>query len=104
LAIALTAAEHRDLIPARERAVRGILLVRAPQTTGVWLREAAAVLDTAATTAYVRRFDGLLSSPEPLPSIDPTDRLMHGLLACPVAMRDAATSRRDSLAPPCSFR
>jgi hypothetical protein len=103
-AIALTAAEHRVLIPARERVVRGILLVRAPRATGIWLREAAAVLDTSAVSAYERRFADVLSSPEPAPAIDPTGRLMHAVLACPVAMRNAAVMRNDSLAPPCSFR
>jgi hypothetical protein len=104
LALALTATEHRDLIPARERVVRGLLLIRAPRTSGVWLRDAAAVLDTAAVRAYERKFAELLSSPSPAPSIDPTDRLMHALLACPVAMRTAALARSDSLAQPCSFR
>lgn len=104
LAIALTAAEHREMIPARERVISGLLLLRAPRTTGVWLREAAAVLDTAAVSAYRRQFAEILSLPEPRPSIDHTERLMHALLACPIAMRDAASSRIDSLAPPCSFR
>src|SRR5690606_23548389 len=79
LAIALTAAEHRDLIPARERVVRGLLLVRAPRTSGVWLREAAAVLDTSAVARYERRYEDDLSSPEPPPAIDPTEQLMFAL-------------------------
>ena len=104
LALSLTATEHRWLIPARERAVRGVLLLRAPGTTGVWLPDAAAVMDTAVARAYEERYAGVLAAPPPRPSIDPTGRIMHALLACPLAMRAAARDRDASLAPPCSFR
>lgn len=104
LAIALTAAEHRALIPARERAVRGILLVRAPRAGGLWLPEAAAVLDTGAVREFERRFGDILAHPVPGPAIDATERVMHAMLSCPTEMRRAALSPADSLAPPCSFR
>jgi hypothetical protein len=104
LALALTASEHRWLIPARERAIRGVLLVRAPRTGGAWLAEAAAVLDTAAVGAYEARFASVLAAPEPEPSLDPTIRIMQAMLACPLRMRDVARAQADSLAPPCSFR
>jgi hypothetical protein len=102
--VALTASEHRWLIPARERAVLGVLLVRAPRSTGVWIPEAAAVLDTAVLRQYRQRFAAVLASPAPPPALDATPRLMHALLACPLAMRDAVAAGGDSLAPPCSFR
>lgn len=104
LAIALTAAEHRALIPARERAVRGLLLVRAPGATGIWLQQAAAVLDTAAVRKYEARFKEVLEHPRPGPALDPTERVMHAMLACPAEMRRIALSHADSLAQPCSFR
>lgn len=104
LGLALTASEHRWLIPARERAVLGVLLARAPRSTGVWIPEAAAVLDTAVLRQYEQRFAVILSSPVPPPALDATPRLMHALLACPLAMRDAVSAGSDSLAPPCSFR
>jgi hypothetical protein len=102
--LALTASEHRWLIPARERAVLGVLIVRAPRSTGVWVPEAAAVLDTSVLRQYQQRFAAVLASPAPPPALDVTPRLMHALLACPLAMRDAVTAGSDSLAPPCSFR
>jgi hypothetical protein len=104
LALSLTATEHRGLIPARERTMRGVLLVRSPSTVGLWLPDAAAVLDTAVVRAYEERFSDVLARPAPSPSLDPTPRVMHALLACPLAMREAARARDGSLAPPCSFR
>ena len=104
LALALTATEHRWLIPARERAMRGVLMVRAASTVGVWLPDAAAVLDTAVVRAYEQRFAATLAAPPPAPGLDPTVRVMHAMLACPLEMREAARAPDGSLAPPCSFR
>ena len=53
---------------------------------------------------YEQRFADVLAHAPPALSTDPTERLMHELLACPVEMRRAALSPTDSLAPPCSFR
>jgi hypothetical protein len=103
-ALALTATEHRWLIPARERAMRGVLMVRAERTVGIWLPDAAAVLDTAAVRAYEHRFAAALAAPPPAPGLDPTPRVMHAMLACPLEMREAARTPDGSLAPPCSFR
>jgi hypothetical protein len=104
LALSLTATEHRWLIPARERTVRGVLLVRSRNPAGLWMADAAAVLDTATLREYAPRYAQVLSAPPPAPSIDPTWRIMHAMLACPLAMREAAARRDTSLAPPCRFR
>ncbi|HSJ63341.1 MAG TPA: DUF2723 domain-containing protein [Gemmatimonadaceae bacterium] len=104
LALALTATEHRWLIPARERSIRGVVLARVPRATGAWLPEAAAVLDTAAVRAYLARYAEVIAAAPPSPSIDPTPRVMHAMLACPRAMRETIGMRDASLAPPCSFR